>query len=83
MVDSTQLNNLYQLIFQYIVTTLENLSTRQSYGELAGQLKALRHSLPPELVGFPFFQWVHNLTAWRAATLHDRSIRAMWLKWKI
>lgn len=83
MVDPTLLPGIYQLVFQHVVTILENLSTGGSYAELNAQLADLWNSLPPEAQQIPFLSRFHRISNWRAAALHGKKLKAFWLKFKI
>ncbi|MFK8111750.1 MAG: tetratricopeptide repeat protein [Rubripirellula sp.] len=83
MVDAGNLPGTYQLIYQHIVIILENLSTGGSYGEVAQQLKEVWAAVPPEVQKIPFLNRFHKLANWRAADLHGKKLKAMWLKMKI
>lgn len=83
MVDPSQLGGLYNLMFQYIVGVLENLSRDGSYNDLTKHLKAIWDSLPPGFQEFPFIVWLNALTRWRAAVFHKKPFKAFLLKRKI
>ena len=80
MVDPNYLTRFYQIVFQHIVTVLENLSTRGNYRELAGQLDAVWAGLPEDVNEIPLLKRFHKLTQIRAAELHGKSLKATWLK---
>lgn len=83
MIDPGRLSGLYNLLYQYVVTVLENLSTGRPYGELQAQLTAIYESLPEGVREAPFLKWQYKVMSWRAADLHGKWLKAMWLKWRI
>ncbi len=82
MVDPSQLGGLYNLMFQYIVGVLENLSQGGSYKQLADHLQGIWASLPPGVQQISFVAWIHALCDWRSAVLHKKRFKAMMLKRK-
>ena len=60
MVGTDRIVGIYRFIYQYIVTILENLSARASYGELSAQWDPLS----PEAKQFPYPAWINKLASW-------------------
>lgn len=80
MVDPNALPRIYQIIFQHIVTILENLSVQGRYRALSKQLTGIWASLPEEANEMKFLKRTHQWSQVRAAQLHGKNLTATWLK---
>lgn len=80
MINTSNLNGLQALFYQYILIVLENIGTGESYATASGQLDRLWQSLPQDSQEIPIVRFIHKSARVRVATLYGHKLRAWFIR---
>ena len=79
-VDPMEMNEYFQMHYEYVICILKSLEAGESYSELVTHLKTIAEHRDSRLSDCQVVLRIHKLCQWAAARLHNKKLRAFWFK---